>query len=86
MTIIYNPNIGIITKIIFKIEIRENIEEFSKQQLLFFSQFSQRAFPSHLCCVEWLKLHLHSLNESQKHLRTDGRDELQVVNTTGQGG
>lgn len=28
MTVIYNPNIGIIAKIIFKVEIKKKIEEF----------------------------------------------------------
>lgn len=51
MTIIYNPNIGIIAKIIFKVEIKKKSRGVSKQQQLFFSQFCQHTFPSGLYCV-----------------------------------
>lgn len=52
MTIIYNPNIGIITKIIFKVEIKKKDRGVLKQQYVFFSQFCQHTFPSGLNCAE----------------------------------
>lgn len=86
MTIIYNPNIGIIAKIIFKVEIKKKDRGVLKQQYVLFSRFCQHTFPSGLNCAEWLRLPLHSLNESQEYLCTDAEDELEVVNTTGRGG
>lgn len=86
MTTIYNPNIGTIAKIIFKVEIKKERKKrgVSKQRLLFLSRFCQHTFPSGSYCV---RLPLHCLNESQKHLGTgERRDELEFVGTTGRRG
>lgn len=74
MTVIYNPNIGIITKIIiisrYKLRKKRSFKEtIVVLQSVFFSTLS----------------HQNSLNESQRNLCTDARDELEVANAAEQG-
>lgn len=85
MTVIYNPNTGIIAKIIFKIEIKKK-KEFESNNSCSSVSFVSTHFPSGLYCVEWLKRPHHSLNGSQIYLRADTRDEVEVVNVTEQRG
>lgn len=70
MTVIYNPNTGIITKIIFKVKIMKII----RKATIGLSPFCQHTFPPGLYCIEWLKLpHLKTLCTTE--------DELEVANT-----
>lgn len=74
MTVIYNPNIGIITKIIIisRYKLRKK-RSFKATIVVLQSVFFSTPF------------HHHSLNESQRYLCTDARDELEVANAAEQG-
>lgn len=85
MTVIYNPNTGIIAKIIFKIEIKNKIRSLKATIVVLQSVLS--AHLSFWFVLRWVtEAPSSSLNESQKHLCTDARDELEFVNATTQGG
>lgn len=49
MTIIYNPNNGIVAKIIFKIEIKKKNKEFESNNSCFSLSFVSTPFP--LVCI-----------------------------------